>query len=768
MKRVRCMAMVAALMAGCLSEALASGDYGPAYSMFRAWTMPDIALARFQAGDLGVIQPGMRRVYLYTAWRAVALGPRVAAVPGSAGGLARADGSAFGNGWAQAPETDPALTARLAAALQLAPDTPQVRAIGACAPAATAYAATVFTQASSRPDAVAARLDAWILNQQKVGEACRVADDWRYRYGTEKPPVLVAPAPLAASEPAYWRQLNEYQRAAWAFQAGHYADSTPLFERIGASADHPMRGLGAYLALRSEVRRATAPAVASASTQPGMPAARPLDLNTREQQALALERRGAAILADGSLAPVHEPTRALLRSMRAKLTPETRIEELNRALADPAADPFVLDQLGDWSILMNQATPAQVRALRGSHEFIDWIETVRGCTGLTANADCEPAGVHALARWRQGHSRPWLVAALMLPQSPAAAADLMQAGLALPPEDPAYVTVRYHLARLNRLAGKPREAQAIGDAMLQRQLSPSARNLFRQERLALAATVPEGARFLLRTNVDSAWSRARVPADDTMSRETASEIMLDDDGLAWVNQGLPVAGLIELARQPELPPAVRTRVAGAAWLRATMLDEVEEGRQAGALLAQLAPSVAAAVARHAQAASTIERRHIALLASVRFGLTAQMGMYAQAVSAVAEPDATASAWCSFKPTDESSNTGIEGRSIERGFSWRLPPMPDTGRAAQRQAELARLGSLKTATGVTGDDVLAWAASHPADPELPWMLHMVVMSTRGGCLDPDVAILSRTAWGLLHKRFPDNAWTRQTPYFYSGK
>lgn len=276
-------ALTAALTAGIVLDADASGDFGPSYTMFRAWSAPDIPLERFQAGDLGVIQPGMRRVYLYAAWRAISLGPRVTASPGMQGGLARADGSVFDHGWTQPEAPDPAvqaLQARLAGALHLANDDPQLRTIVACAPAATGYAAQVFHVASSRPDATPARLDAWVLDQQKVGEACQVADDWRYRYGTEKPPVLTGPAPLDAGAPLYWRQLNEYQRAAWAFQTKHYADSAPLFEHIGATPGHPMHDLGAYLALRAEVRRAL-----EAGIQGVGPA-------QREAQALALAQRG--------------------------------------------------------------------------------------------------------------------------------------------------------------------------------------------------------------------------------------------------------------------------------------------------------------------------------------------------------------------------------------------------------------------------------------------------------------------------------------------
>ena len=66
--------LACAAMAAVAANAFASGDYGPSYTMFKAYTKPDIPGARFQAGELGVLQPGMRRVYLYTAWRAIMVG----------------------------------------------------------------------------------------------------------------------------------------------------------------------------------------------------------------------------------------------------------------------------------------------------------------------------------------------------------------------------------------------------------------------------------------------------------------------------------------------------------------------------------------------------------------------------------------------------------------------------------------------------------------------------------------------------------------------
>jgi hypothetical protein len=205
-----------------------------------------------------------------------------------------------------------------------------------------------------------------------------------------------------------------------------------------------------------------------------------------------------------------------------------------------------------------------------------------------------------------------------------------------------------------------------------------------------------------------------------------------------------------------LPQPLRARIAGAAWIRAALLDQPETGRAAADLLAKLVPATGDMAARYVRAATPAERRHVALVAAVAFGLSAGLDMEAQPVTRTAAGDATASAWCSFKP---------DRYDLPTGFVWRLPATPELGDTAARRAELGRLEQLKTATGTLGDDVLQWAETHPADPELPWLLHVVVMSTRGGCLDKDAPALSRKAHALLHKRWPRSEWARATPYFY---
>jgi hypothetical protein len=461
------------------------------------------------------------------------------------------------------------------------------------------------------------------------------------------------------------------------------------------------------------------------------------DARAREGLLDGLDRRAHAILADASLKPMHEPTLALMRSARARLTPEARLEELSRYLDDPAADPYSEDRLGDWASI---AGGGRDRPDPGRHDFVDWILTLRAC-GADAPADrsCAVQAAHALERWQRTSSPTWMAAALIL--GTRLPPSLEKSALAVAPNDPAYLTVRYHLARLYRLAGKRDQARAISDAVLALALSPGTRNLFREERFAVATSVADATQYLMRVNVDVPGLGPQV----------------NDDGLGWFNHSLAVKDMLEAARQSSLPPAVRARMTAAVWIRAELLGNSDLALAASDALDPLAPILHRDLEAYRAAKKADVRRHVMLVTALRYDLSPHLGMEAKQPALVAADDTLASNWCRFTPDDSAL--------APPSLPWRLPGPPATGDAAQAGADMRRLAPLKTATGLVGDQVLDWAAAHPADPEVPWLLHVVVMSTRGGCLDKDSPALSRKAYRLLHARYPASEWSEKTPYFY---
>jgi hypothetical protein len=60
-------------------------------------------------------------------------------------------------------------------------------------------------------------------------------------------------------------------------------------------------------------------------------------------------------------------------------------------------------------------------------------------------------------------------------------------------------------------------------------------------------------------------------------------------------------------------------------------------------------------------------------------------------------------------------------------------------------------------------VLDWAKAHDDDPRVPEALHLVVRLTQYG--DAGNSGVSRRAYNLLRTSYPNNSWTKKTPFWY---
>ncbi|WLI89350.1 hypothetical protein Q4S45_22090 [Massilia sp. R2A-15] len=733
------------LIAACafVAAGAASASGFTPYDRFVNHTTPDLAPERFQAGQLGVLQPHYERVYLYAAWRAISLGSGgMKAAPNPPGAILRATGAAY-SGWddyRQTGEIQLAWKTAAAAALKSAApraDTPFQ--FTDCPREAYSFATSTLMQLAQRADATPARLQAWVGAQDAVFSLCGNAlPSWQKpRYAA-----LPIPAELAPSEGA-WAQLRGYQVAAAHFYNGDYRESAALFGAIGATPNHPMRQWGAYLALRAQMREAAAQFK--------------FDTPDMTERAEALRVQAQRILDDPSLASLHEATRGAMRAMQARITPRARFEQISASLDNPRNDPYQQDYLGDWRVLagdqLNMFRRDRNTELVQRHDFIDWITTLNGCD-FFGPGKCAEDRAHALQKWEATGARTWLVAALMTSETLPAPLEL--AALRVAPDAPEYPTVRYHLARSYRLSGQAAKARAIDDAMLAASIeSPSMRNLFLQERFALATSNAEAAQYLLRNVVRDQDGDTGETGKAPAMRTPAS------DGRNWINSALAVSDLLELAQDRTLGQPLRNAVAAMAWLRADLLGQHDAALRAAALLEPVA-EFADAARSYRSAATPEARRHVVVLAALRLGITSALEDYEQHLTRPFKPlaasDTVASNWCSVRAVERAGGYAADPE--------RPPAPPETATdPAQRAREFAILDALPTSTGFIGKHVMQRALAHPDDPDLPWLLYVVVQSTKGGCLDADSHALSKQAFTLLHKRFPDNEWTGKTPYFY---
>jgi hypothetical protein len=433
----RYLALAAVLLfAGGRAIASGGGD-DPDQFVHRANT--DINLDRYQAGRLGVVLPTYFRSNLYIAWRTVMLGPQeLISAPNPAGALAAVEQRRSG-GWqdqAMASQVYGAWRAAVRSALQreMAPPPEADALVNSylnCPLGSYAFATRTLGELAARADATPERLATWVATQRQVFSTCG-DDPVRSTSPAPRTPQPL-PAPLSAREPLYWRQVQEYQVASAAFYGADYARSTALFDQIGATAGHPLRGWGEYLALRAQGRAAVQ--VPGGQEQSWQARMAPEHLAQQQQKLAAIEARVARILANPALAARHADARAISRIYRAKFAPVARFAQLGKLLDDPRNDPYLEDSLGDWLMLADRLFEAQgpnrpdpLPSLRAASSLLDWVMTVQQCGqyssyenaahDATASANpCVAARTHARAQWQRyakegnaAQARVWLFA----------------------------------------------------------------------------------------------------------------------------------------------------------------------------------------------------------------------------------------------------------------------------------------------------------------------------------------------------------------------
>jgi len=81
-------------------------------------------------------------------------------------------------------------------------------------------------------------------------------------------------------------------------------------------------------------------------------------------------------------------------------------------------------------------------------------------------------------------------------------------------------------------------------------------------------------------------------------------------------------------------------------------------------------------------------------------------------------------------------------------------------------EFESLSKLPPAPEWLGEETIIFARTHADDPRVPEALHLVVRATRLGCTSENTGKTSKAAFDLLHTKYPDSAWTKQTPYWFN--
>lgn len=468
------------------------------------------------------------------------------------------------------------------------------------------------------------------------------------------------------SLPALVRADRAYQIAAANFYALQYDAARAQFRAIARDAQSPWQKTARLVATRILIR----------AENLGVPVEEtdPLTQAYNELQ---------DILDDPSMQPLHDAAWDLLAVTTFRLDPQERMAEAVKGLLGGETKARrVRTHLADYTLLLD-------KDVASDDELTQWIRTFQ--SGNFA---------HALDRWKATKKTHWLIAALAhVKPEDAAVPSLLESSAAI--TEP---TIAHHRARLLLALHRDDDARAELDRVLARELPASARNQFLAQRRGLARTLAEFLRDVPARPVGS--------GPDTVDPETATP-QLPPDAAVVLNYWTPLKTLQLAAKDETLPEEIRNEIAGAAEVRALLLEK---------------PTFATAL---------------------------QLVRDPSSQPYVEPLDGTETRWwCA-------GGSRYDGDLVE---ATRLPLfLHDTAELAD--AEHEKLTAMGAGASWILRKAIARSKSHPNDERVPEALSLAIHGTRYACADKDTEKLAKQAFGVLHRKYGKTKWAEETPYWY---
>ena len=712
---------------------------------------PDLPLANFAGGKLGIVTPTWARSYLVVAYRTLA-GNTLS------DGEAKAVKSLWDDRLNLNDNSDDSWTTKWIEARKKVPGATAVTEVQSyrnrekpneyeeflnCQQDAFQTATATLDERIRKFGVESNQVRDWLAAQDMVFSNCHEGSH------IPEPPT---------EQDALIRADRTYQIAAANFYSTNYDQAKQQFDAIAKDKTSPYRIVSPYLAARAMLRKGSF----AEKAEDGRPAL------------TEAEDRLNAILKDSSLKVSHHAAGRLLNLVRLRLHPEEKVHELAHAIVKKDASDDFKQSVWDYTVLLDkligddeEGKKPQIPAGLASDELSDWIIAIEGYS----------SAAHSIQRWEQTKSVPWLVATVLNAQgNDAKVNELLAAAAAVNYSSPAFATLAFHRIRLLKEANRMQEARAVLDKTLagdRQQLPASAINLFLSERMMLAQNLDE---FLQNAQREAAGfsdnnDGREIPMDPKEAEQTAkgAKFFFDLDAANVFNKAMPVAIMKDAARAKQLPPNLRKDLAQAAFARAALLDDRESAMAAAALLQDIYPQMKEFLTAYERATTADARRFAAAFLSLKFpGVRPFVSAGIGRTTAVDDIDEYRdNYWCTEPPTPQGGPPSEENPDEQN--KKRIVVAPEFLKASQSLAapQVAALQALGTAPNYLCRMAIEWTEKNLNDPRSPEALHLAVRSTRYGCTDKDTGRWSKAAFDLLHRRYPNTTWATNTKYWFKG-
>ena len=752
--RISSALLLLVLFAGLLSNPPDLSSCGPFLpsAAFTFWRMPEDPAGRFARGQLGILQPRFPRFYLIIAYRYL-IGV----------GLNAEERKALfgGEPTAQNPSAPPPDAMRVwlrerarIAGKGVPPNINTSKVISGndyflvylnCGDDAFSTATKTLDDRVRQLGLESPAVKTWVTAQDQVFANCSAGPS--------------IPAPLDDTATPLMRADRAYQIGAANFYAGNTDVAERMFRDIAQDHDSPWSRMAPYLVARSLIRQATL-------SVKGVGADR--------EKLVAAEAQLQSILNDPAQSAMHPAARKLLDYVRVRLAPGPRMHDLAASLIRKDSQATIEQNSLDYRYLYDAFERGDfggMKALPAEDDLTAWIFAFQ--TADTAAA---------ASQWREKHSLPWLLAALVKADGTQPGVnELIAAGEKVGRDSPAYATAAFHSIRLLLESKQTAEARSRLDKLLAADagsLPESALNMFRAERMKIAANWDEFLKYSVRIPAGTftgfeQYGNADIEGEDASVPEGVKphQPAFDVDAAKILNEQAPLDLLLDAARRDVLPRPMRREVATSAWVRAILFEDASSAKLVTPLLQDLAPELKEPLESYLKASDPAARRFAAVFLMLRYpGLRPYVEVGFGRLTPVEKlDDYRDNWWCPFKG-------GQDAPDYYRNSSMMPEPLhllyPDGGPKAQflspdqqarAQSEWARLSEMPPAPEYLANQAVEWVKSHPDDPRAAEALHLAVRAVRYGCGAKKGA--SREAFQLLHQKYPNSEWARKTKYWY---
>jgi hypothetical protein len=638
----------------------------------------------------------------------------------------------------------------------------------------------------------------WLQAQDKV-------------FGVNEKSTQSEPQPAPANADSLIKLQRSYQIAAARFYLDNFTSAKTMFEEMARSSDCPWKDLAWYMAARCAAMNG-------------------LYSNDRKdtEQALAYCRD---LIARNWASRYRVALLDLLEIVEEHLKGDDQsVQKLAKEVLIPHSERFGND-VGDLTKYMDQyfgsdeadsaqppsaASRAQGLVLRQKVDLIDWMATFQQVDGIWTERGGEAAkaraaerrknAAHALERWRQTRSLPWLVAAVshndLLDKHNS---DLRAAASKISPQSPAYLTAQFYcIDALIRAHQKSTARKQLSAIMARKDLPPSAANMFRHQKRCTSQSVAQCLQDQFEYAVEEAatantaqlpnhWYAIESRPNYYKCAPTVADCLLTED----MNTSLPQSYWLTLARNKSLAAPLRARIVRVAWLRAKLLGKECDLDD---LLLQFYPGLKKKMAEYKNAAvGPAKDFALANLVLSNYGMSPYLGAgverhgdkmdefdyyhanfwipedpHPKKVKATAEEEARV--WPGEGDDEGTFFLGSdEVKNMLRSYSKPIIRNFLTSSEKKEVEEEQKLIFKNHPSRFFGETIFNWCKTNPGDPRLPWLLYVIVKIPRW--CEPDVDSVytdsglrmeskySRQAHLLLHKNYPNDKWTKKAPVWY---